>query len=107
SYSKQINKYYFLQFKLEIMIKNILFYIILTFCTSFTNVFSQKTLNDTIITLDEVEIHKKVRKPKVRKIIYGKNLNHLHFNRTDIWNANKRYFLIDNLPSGEIMQFDF
>ena len=76
-------------------------------CIFFLNGYSQTAYNDTVIALDQVEIHKKVRKPKVKKIKYGKNLNHLHFNRTYIWNANKRYFLIDNFPFGEVIQIEF
>lgn len=76
-------------------------------CMFFLNGYSQTTYNDTVITLDQVEVHKKVRKPKVKKIVYGKNLNQYHFNRTYEWKANRRYFLIENFPFGEIMQLEF
>ncbi len=76
-------------------------------CIFFLNGYSQTTYNDTIISLDQVEIQRKVRKPKVKKIVYGKNLNQYHFNRTYEWKANRRYFLIENFPFGEIMQLEF
>lgn len=76
-------------------------------CMFFLNGYSQTTYNDTIIALDQVEVHKKVRKPKVKKIVYGKNLNQYHFNRTYEWVADRRYFLIENFPFGEIMQLEF
>lgn len=76
-------------------------------CMFFLNGYSQTTYNDTIIALDQVEIQRKVRKPKVKKIVYGKNLNQYHFNRTYEWKANRRYFLIENFPFGEIMQLEF
>ena len=76
-------------------------------CIFFLNGYSQTTYNDTIISLDQVEIQRKVRKPKVKKIVYGKNLNQYHFNRTYEWKADRRYFLIENFPFGEIMQLEF
>jgi hypothetical protein len=76
-------------------------------CMFFLNGYSQTTYNDTIIALDQVEIQRKVRKPKVKKIVYGKNFDHYYFNRTYEWYANKRYFLIENFPFGEIMQLEF
>src|SRR5690606_34096501 len=72
----------------------------------FLNGYSQTTYNDTVIALDQVEIHKKVRKPKVKKIVYGKNFDY-YFNRPYEWAADRRYFLIENFPFGEIMQLEF
>lgn len=76
-------------------------------CVFFLNGYSQNTLNDTVIALEKVEIHKKVRKPKIKKINYGKNINQYHFNRTYEWKADRRYFLIEHFPFGEIIQLEF
>lgn len=75
-------------------------------CVVFLNGYSQKNLNDTVIALDQVEIHKKVRKPKIKKIVYGKKINYFYFNRTDK-GTNRYYYLIENFPFGEVMQFEF
>ena len=75
-------------------------------CIFFLNGYSQTTYNDTIISLDQVEIQRKVRKPKIKKIVYGKNINYFHFNRTDK-GTNRYYYLIENFPFGEVIQFEF
>lgn len=75
-------------------------------CIFFLNGYSQTAYNDTVIALDQVEIHKKVRKPKIKKIVYGKNINYFHFNRTDK-GTNRYYYLIENFPFGEVIQFEF
>jgi hypothetical protein len=75
-------------------------------CIFFLNGYSQTAYNDTVIALDQVEIHKKVRKPKVKKIVYGKKINYFYFNRTDK-GTNRYYYLIENFPFGEIMQLEF
>src|SRR5690606_14013114 len=67
--------------------------------------YSQTTYNDTIIALDQVEIHKKVRKPKIKKIVYGKNLNHFYVNYPYNY-SGKQHFLIENFPFGEIIHLE-
>lgn len=77
------------------------FQITLLFATFFLayNLNAQSTYKDTIIVLEQVEVSKKLKKPKIKKVVYGKKTNSYH-----IRHIVPHYYLVDSFPMGKVLE---